>query len=767
MLLPIAETSSEAAHQWRLQWSWPLPTWATVMLALGITCWIIALYARESAPLTGIRRLGLTLLRLAALLLAALMIAAPTVQWFRQGRAPIVLLVDRSASMTIDDLDTDIGWQTRLQWAQRQAAEWLSQWQELNTTQLVCFAGHERTLEDDHAVALDVLQQLQPATVEQGTSLGDAVDFALQSTGAHVPATVVVLTDGVNTQGKSMEQVNTKASALQVPIYSVAVGSERPQPDFALENLVAEQVVFPGDFLQVEVSLLAKSLAGERAEVSLTNPLTGEQLATSLVQINADSYQRTVRLGFRAPEPGEMKLQLMVSRHENERYQDNNSLEHSIRVSSQKIRVLLVQSSPSYEYRALASLLERDPAVQLRTWLQEADPGYAEVDRAALPSFPATSSELREYDVIILGDVNPAPVPKLFWENLQSFVSSEGGGLVCIAGPRFMPNAFRNNESLATLLPLELKKQSATKSDTDPLATYSIRPTSVGTRLAVVQLADTPDESQATWQRLPPVTWLVAIGRLKPGAQVLVAAANPGSDPDLGRPAVVRHYVGAGEVFFHATDETWRWKWRSDDRYFVRYWGQVVRRLGRGRVAAGRQGVLLTSDRKSYLPGQRVNLQVQFRNPAGAPADGEGVTVELVGETRPLRQLQVSRRLGYRGTFQRTISDLPPDQYSAKIVSPELARSESQADFEVKSSPGELARTTVDGESLATMARRTGGKSYTVETADQLTADLPAARTETVESISDQPLWNSHWTIGALLAALTAEWILRRRWGML
>ena len=50
--------------------------------------------------------------------------------------------------------------------------------------------------------------------------------------------------------------------------------------------------------------------------------------------------------------------------------------------------MLLVASTPSYEYRFLKHMLERDSTVDVRVLLQDADPDYAVIDQSALQVFP-------------------------------------------------------------------------------------------------------------------------------------------------------------------------------------------------------------------------------------------------------------------------------------------------------------------------------------------------------------------------------------------
>lgn len=761
MQVCVLNFATTDALGWELQWNWLLPSWATMLLVLTMGAWIVTLYANESAPIGRLRRTCLAILRLAALSIVLLMIAQPTLNWFRQDRTAIVVLVDRSASMATEDVTTSDEPSSRLKWSQQKLQEWLSEWQDLHSSRIMTFAA-------DVALAESVeLNEIEVAPVQEGTQLGEAIDFALSRASLQTPAAVVLFSDGRNTQGKSLPEAGAKARRLQVPLFSVAVGSDRPLPDLALENLIAEDSAFPGDFLQLKVTLTARSMQGQRALVTLQDRSTETELAKTEISIADDEMQKTVRLGCRVSVPGVLQLQLNVSTDLEEKNIANNSLQHSVNVSDDKIQVLLIDSAPSYEYRSLASLLSRDPAVALRTWLQEADPDFAEVERAALRSLPTTESELLEFDVVILGDVDPGPLPPAFWSGLQAVVTEHGRGLVATAGHRFMPHAHRNNEALKTLLPINLPKQPVSPPDIDPLASFSLAPTTIGRNLGMMQLAQSTEDSQTTWQKLPPITWLSPIAAKKPGAHVLAEARGTMQAAGEVEFVIVRHYAGAGEVLYHATDETWRWKLQSDDRLFARYWGQVVRRLGRSRLAAQTDGILLTSDRQQYRARQSVRLHAHFHNSALAPAEADGVAVELVGETQPRREIRLTRQLGYRGEFGYTLRDLPADRYKAKIISPLTEGIPSLATFEIKAPPGEMTNTTVHIEALEQLSAMTGSKVYTTETAGELSADLPPPRNVRIESLKDEPLWNSHWAIALLLAVLTTEWILRRRAAML
>src|SRR4029077_20037774 len=98
--------------------------------------------------------------------------------------------------------------------------------------------------------------------------------------------------------------------------------------------------------------------------------------------------------------------------------------------------------------------LERDPSIELHVLLLEADLEYAEMDRTAITHFPTSKEELRTYDVILFGDVNPFYLNENQLRNLSDFVLDKGGGLALLAGPRYMPIAYRDTP-LETVIPID------------------------------------------------------------------------------------------------------------------------------------------------------------------------------------------------------------------------------------------------------------------------------------------------------------------------
>jgi hypothetical protein len=90
------------------------------------------------------------------------------------------------------------------------------------------------------------------------------------------------------------------------------------------------------------------------------------------------------------------------------------------------------------------------------------------------------------------------------------------------------------------------------------------------------------------WQELPELYWYFEAPRKKPLA--LVLAEHPTVAGAGGKlPLIVYQFLGSGKVTFHAFDDTWRWRFRSGDKYFGRFWVQVVRFMARSRLVGQHQ----------------------------------------------------------------------------------------------------------------------------------------------------------------------------------
>lgn len=146
-------------------------------------------------------------------------------------RATVVVVVDVSLSMKATDVAPD-----RISAASQAAQSFVDGLPDGFNVGVVTFAGSATVLApptSDHAAAITALGRL---VLDEGTAIGDGVMTSLaqiESTAANdgtggdtdVPAQIVLLSDGTNTVGSSLDQAAGAAQQAGVPVSTIAYGT--------------------------------------------------------------------------------------------------------------------------------------------------------------------------------------------------------------------------------------------------------------------------------------------------------------------------------------------------------------------------------------------------------------------------------------------------------------------------------------------------------------------------------------------------------------
>ena len=775
-----------------LQPTWDLPPWLVLGVLLVSGAILLAVYWRESPSAARPWKVLLAALRLGLVAIVLAMLYGWTVQRHRTDLPDLVIVLDDSASMALIDQYDDraaaaamsrrlaaakLDEATRLNLAKtlllERDAELLARLGERYNLKFYLAATAARSVAGDRESLISAVRAVSPD--QPASRLGDSIREVLEAQRGRPTAAIVVLTDGITTEGKPLSEAAQYARRKSVPLLLVGLGSDQPVRDQRLSDLLVDEVVFVGDLVNFDFKLTSEGYTG-KASVRLTRQGDASPVAQQEVQLDAKGGVQNLRLSHRPEKQGEYEYTIEVASRDGEANVENNRLARKVTVREEVIRVLLVQAYPNYEFRMLKQMLQRElnkdqpeegKTRGFRTVLQEADLEYVDTDKTAERLFPVSQDELFTYDVLIFGDVNPSLLSPSIMQNIYEFATVRGGGVVFIAGPRFTPLAFRDTP-LAPLFPMDL--DTVRLPDPDAVITESFRPrlTPLGQASPTTQLADSPAANDKLWREsLPPLRWFASVPDLRPGVRVL--AEHPTQLGAGGRPLpiICLQFVGAGKVLFHATDETHRWRFRTGDTYFARYWIQTIRYLCRARLLASGRTAELDTDRDEYRRGDAVSLRVRFLDDRLAPEADDGVMIVVERQGGQRRSVTLRRNAADRGVFEGTAGQLPDGEYRAWIAAPTLTGQPPSKEFKVLAPPGELARTRMDTAELTQAAKVSLGKFYRFPEADKLLDDLPRGRQVRIESLPPRPIWNAPLLAGLFVLLIGAEWLLRKRVGLL
>ncbi|MCA9071240.1 MAG: hypothetical protein KDA84_20070, partial [Planctomycetaceae bacterium] len=368
----------------------------------------------------------------------------------------------------------------------------------------------------------------------------------------------------------------------------------------------------------------------------------------------------------------------------------------------------------------------------------------------------------KKYDVIILGDVNPAYLSPVVFNNIMNFVREDGGGLIMVAGRQFNPLAYRDTP-LETLLPVELSGAKAPSTDTTIVDSFHPDLTLEGRKSSsIFRFADSETESLRIWKDLPPLYWLFEAPQLKPGAVSFVEHPVK-SGPDGRLPVIAMHRYGAGKVLFHATDELWRWRFRRGDIYYGRYWIQAIRYLARSQLLGKDRGAKLSADREIYQRGDTINLRLRFLDERLVPNEKDGVTVmvERRGDTQ--QSVTLSRLPQDSSVFEGQMRRAADGAYHAWVVKPGFQDTPPSEDFVVESQSRELSLRSMDRAELSQTAEATRGRFIPLSEAEDLPSEIPPGQPVPLETQDPISLWNRPEFLLLFALFLTTEWLWRKR----
>lgn len=809
----------ESSH-WRLEyrpylWDNRADLWLAIALALGAAFLAYIVYGHEGSlvqrrhdAVGRFVRLGLRMSLL--FLMLAVLLPRDRIWFERQSWPDIVLLLDDSASMSTVDQYKDtrikevadrlaqhdgVTHAERLSLAQalvtRDDGDWLTAMLTRRKVRVHVYHCSSRahrlkdvTARDEVAPALTAIAALHADPANDSSQLGTAVRQILNDFRGSSLAAVVMLTDGVTTEGENLVKVSKYARQMGVPLFFVGIGDAQETRDLYLHDLTAPDSAYVNDRLIFSVNVTAQGFNQLSVPIALREKGKDKPLDRKTVVFDGTKKTVKVILTHQPSESGDKMYVIDVPGQEEEVSTENNRLQRAIFIhDARQIKVLYVEGYRRWEYHYLKTLLERESSrikgnksIDLKVLLLDADSDFAAQDRSAISEFP-TKTELNSFDVVILGDVDlQSKFDAKMTEHLKDladFVRERGGGLLMLSGERYAPFAYKDSP-LKDVLPIDVTANEA-PADGDIADSYRPQLTPMGRTHPIFQFSPGDDrESEAIWNRLREMYWHAGGYRIKRAAEVLVVVPKKDGDNKKGgaegQPLVVQQFAGAGRSMFLGFCETWRWNWREDQAYYNRFWIETVRYLARTRL--GR--IELRLDRQtSYRRGEPIKMTVRFPDDAPPPAADVDVkvTVERRNPAKPgdseVRTVQLAKVDGSRATYESLLTQTPEGEYKFWLASPS-ATPRPQVECKVVRPPGEMENLRMNQAEMERAADESRGRFYTLADADHLLDDLPTGTRVTVNAPGPPYVMWNHFALFLLaIGLLSTEWLLRKQKNLL
>ena len=224
--------------------TWPWPPWSTLLFLIVAAVYVGAIYLREAGPARRRTRLFLAAIRIALIGLLLTMMYGWMRDRYRTDLPDVVVVVDDSGSMNVADQFDDRRLKARLERLLQSNA--LVEPSRVNLSKALLLDPERGWLSDLHKkynvklYLLSTAARIQSGTEEEHKAivramdangecsrLGNGLQDILESQRGRPTAAVVLLTDGVTTEGKPISEVAHYARRKKIPLLVVGVGDER------------------------------------------------------------------------------------------------------------------------------------------------------------------------------------------------------------------------------------------------------------------------------------------------------------------------------------------------------------------------------------------------------------------------------------------------------------------------------------------------------------------------------------------------------------
>ena len=754
-----------------MEWSAPYPNFVYALVAIALAATLIV--ARRFAVSPQLRNWLLFAPRV--LLLGGLLIVAMNPVRLHESQLPprrsnVAYLIDASRSMALDA-------PARLDIVKQSIYEATQQIDEQDRPRLHVYRFGERLS------AAPSIPQLQAD--HELSRLGGALSDLPSRFGQVPPQALVVFSDGQWSGAANLEEIAERYKRLNVALHAFPVGDQSVRGDVSIEDLVAPRLVAPGAKTPVRVAVRGAGYDGERVVLKIrpANDYQAAPLASLPITLYSQpaSYELVV-------EADRNHSQLMVEADvlEGEAIKTNNRVEFQLNTGGGKLRVLYMEGTTNNEYRWIHNALTEDPDIECTSMV--VDQQYVSrprLQRIGDPyrGFPATKAELFSYDVVICSDISQGAFTREQLDWTVELVEKRGGGFAMVGGHTSFGAGRWDQTSWDRLIPVDMS--GGVRGRGFLTQRFKVQVPEEAIDHPIWQLLEDPRQNRLALNKMPQFYGTNLIQRLKPAATVLGQTQTAISGVGV-MPVFACESYGRGRTFALSSDSTADWGrdferyWgESDNRYFRKFWRNVVRWLSESSIA-GSKRLAIETDKVIYRLGEEIQVSATaYDNEFNSTVDyqltarvipANSTTLDRQPDTIDLQANQQEKQYSGQLTAQlleapdssKSFSTLRAAKLEVVATSGKREVARTMCDIQLLSTTRELSKPAPDWKNMRRLAELTGGDVLeSSEDLAQLLEQFPSTPGEML--VQQSPLWHRSMLWAGMLLLLALEWSLRRR----
>jgi uncharacterized membrane protein len=591
------------------------------------------------------------------------------------------------------------------------------------------------------------------------TRIGDTLESLLAESSSLPLGAVVLLSDGADNAGGIDLQTISAIRRQRIPVHTVGFGREHPQRDVEIADAIVPARALPQSKLTAEVTLQSYGLSGAKAKLSVRDG--GKALASKEIDLKPDGVLQTESLVFDCGTAGTKTLEIGVDPIAGEENALNNKVTRLVNVEKAKPRILYIEGEPRWEYKFIRRALDDYPNIEIASMLRTTQNKIyrqGTTEKELEDGFPAKAEDLFVYQGLIIGTVEASYFTATQQTLIHDFVDRRGGGVLFLGGRASLSDGGYQQSPLADLMPVALPANNGTFH-----RDFSGQElTAAGAQSIICRLDDDPARNLERWKKMPQLANYQDVGDPKPGATVLLNVVPAGHRPS---PLLITENFGHGRTALFATGGSWRWKMWTDhaDKTQPMFWQQIFRYL----VTDTPGPVTATTPKSVLADDARVPIRVEVRDKEYKPVTNANVQARFLGPGGSTATVQLAPQPMEEGVYTAEWSAEKPGSYVAEILAgrDQEALGSDVLSFRREDGVAENFHTSQNRELLEKLSQQTGGRYYTPADASKLSKEISYSEAG-ITTRETRDLWDLPVVFLLLISIRAAEWLLRRKWGV-
>lgn len=554
-------------------------------------------------------------------------------------------------------------------------------------------------------------------------------------------ASITIVSDGVITSGSNPYYDLVNAG---IPVFTIGIGDTTQRTDIELKKVLRNDIVYAETPTSIVATISNKGFSGESITAALyeDNKFNSQQT----VNLNPSGIQN-ITFDYKPQSSGEKKLNIQLSPLKGEFTTANNKQVFYVNVLSNKIKVLLLASSPNADLTFIKNSLKRDQNFQINSIVQiskdkfQENLNYNVVDSA---------------DVLFLigfpSDVTPEEllnrVIKKIREKKTPFFVTLSAGTSMNRLSRF------GNE-----LPFSIAQTFNGSKEIQPF----ISPEQIAN--PIFRRAD--KNSLDSWNNLPPVSQPNAI--FSPRVESKTLAQIKVNNNVANSPLIISSSFSGRRSIAVLAKDLWKWKLQVAPKGLDLFDSFIVNSLRWLRAGEDQKLVNVKTLKKNFSQGERIEFSAEVFNESFDPVSDAEIKIKISSEKNNYETDMQNVGSGlYEGSI--VINEPGDFNFSAEATADNKILGKDNGSFNVGEIDIEMVNPVMNYPFLSLLANETGGSFYFANDYSSLLNKLRELKINSSKEklvTSEIALWSDAWMLIVAVLLFSIEWFIRKRNGML